>query len=56
MDLIIKNFDKFSKEVQQEIQDFIAGHTPEFILIEDKKDPNYIDPKQKKLSEVLPKK
>lgn len=34
MDLIIKNFDKFSKEAQEDIQDFIAGHTPEFILVD----------------------
>lgn len=34
MDLIIKNFDKFSKETQEDIQDFIAGYIPEFILVD----------------------
>lgn len=32
MELIIKNFDKLSVETQQDIQDFIAGHTPEFMI------------------------
>lgn len=55
MDLIIKNFDKFNEETQQDIQDFIAGHTPEFILVEteEDRDPTYVDPKQKRLTEVI---
>lgn len=32
MELIIKNFEKLSQEIQEDIQDMIAGYTPEFIV------------------------
>lgn len=37
MELIIKNFEKLSSDIQEDIQDFVAGYTSEFIVCDQTK-------------------